>query len=239
MGFISEHICALIQIYNVCGVDDENAWDLFYDIIFLDSVTTNHVAQFQPMWLHCRIRRSPVREWWSAILSYMGQMFDKTHNQMNNWRWDNPCALWNDIDRSNQQTTSSAKVKHPGKSFSWYGSDNPRAMIEPPSGWPYKPGDFLSVTPLKWDEIIHEDDDDEYRADPGEPSGGMSCRSDGDDNDTGGGEEDMQGGQTGTRKEKGTNYWKGKGKGKRKGKGKGMMQLNEPQDKMISLVSLF
>jgi len=41
-GFISEHIRRLILIYNVCSVKDERAWDLFYDIIFLDPVTSCH-----------------------------------------------------------------------------------------------------------------------------------------------------------------------------------------------------
>jgi hypothetical protein len=48
-GFISEHICGLIRIYNVCGVQDEGAWDLFHDIIFHDLVTTRHFSQLQLM----------------------------------------------------------------------------------------------------------------------------------------------------------------------------------------------
>jgi hypothetical protein len=62
-GFISEHIRGLIRIYNVCGIKDERAWDLFYDIIFLDPVTTHDFSQFQLMWPHCRIRSSPFLEW--------------------------------------------------------------------------------------------------------------------------------------------------------------------------------
>jgi hypothetical protein len=46
-GFILEHICGLIRIYNVCDINDERAWDLFYDIIFLHPVTTHHCSQFQ------------------------------------------------------------------------------------------------------------------------------------------------------------------------------------------------
>jgi len=84
--FISEHVCGLIRIYNVCGVKHERAWDLFYDIIFLDPVMTRHISQFQLMWPYHRSRSSPFREWWAAFLSYMGQIFDKTRNQMNNWR---------------------------------------------------------------------------------------------------------------------------------------------------------
>jgi hypothetical protein len=41
-GFILEHIRGLIRIYNVCGLKDERAWDLIYDIIFLAPVTTRH-----------------------------------------------------------------------------------------------------------------------------------------------------------------------------------------------------
>jgi hypothetical protein len=226
-GFISEHIRGLIRIYNVCGVKDERAWDLFYDIIFLDPVTTRHFSQFQLMWPHRRSRSSPFREWWAAFRSYMGQMFDKTRDQMNNWRWDNPRAFGDQVDRSNPQTTSSGKVKRTGERFSWYGSDDLRAKIEPPSCRQYKPGDFLAVRPLNWDEIIDEDDDDENWADPGAPSGGRSRPGDDNDNDDGEGEEDTQGGEKGTGKGKGTKDGKGKGKGKGKGNGKGIVKLYE------------
>jgi len=76
-GFIPEYIRGLIRVYNGCGVTDERAWDLFYDIIFLDPVTTRHFSQFQLMWPHHRSRSSPFREWWAAFCLYMGQMFDK------------------------------------------------------------------------------------------------------------------------------------------------------------------
>jgi len=94
MGFIPEHIRGLVRIYNVCGVKDERAWDLFYDIIFLEPVTTRHFSQFQLMWPHRRGRSSPFWEWRTAFHTYMGQMFDKTLDQMNNWRWHNPRAFW-------------------------------------------------------------------------------------------------------------------------------------------------
>jgi len=110
-GFISEPIHGLIQICNVCGIKDDRAWDLFYDIFFLDPVTTRHCSQFQLLWPHCSSSGSPVREWWAAFCSYMGQMFDKTRDRMHNWRWDNPLAFGYQVDRSNPQTTSSGKVK--------------------------------------------------------------------------------------------------------------------------------
>jgi len=228
-GFISEHIRGLIRIYNVCGVKDERAWDLFYDIICLDPVTTRHFSQFQLMWLHRRSRSSPFREWWAAFHSYMGQMSDKTRDQMNNWRWDNPHAFGDQVDRSNPQTTSSRKVTPTGERFSWYGSDDLRAKIEPPSCRQYKPGDFLAVRPLNWDEIIDEDDDDENWADPAAPSGGRSRPGDDNDHDDREGEEDTQGGEKGPRKGKGTMDGKGKGKWKGKGNGKrkGIVKLYE------------
>jgi len=116
--FISEHIRRLIRIYHVCGVKDERAWDLFYDIIFLDPVTTRHFSEFQLMWPHRRRRSSPFREWWAALRSYMGQMFDKTRDQMNNWGWDNPHAFGDQVDRSIPQTTCSGKVKRTSERFS-------------------------------------------------------------------------------------------------------------------------
>jgi len=132
----------------------------------------------------------------------MGQMFDKTRNQMNNWRWDNPRAFGDQVNHSNPQTTSSGKVKRTGEHFSWYGSDDPRVKIEPPSCRQYKPGDFLAVRPLNWDDTIDEDDDDENWVDPGPPRGGRSHPGNGNENDNGKGEEDMQGSEKGT--------WKGK-----------------------------
>jgi len=48
-GFILDHICGLIQIYTAFGIGDERAWDLFYDIMFLDPATTCHFSQFQLM----------------------------------------------------------------------------------------------------------------------------------------------------------------------------------------------
>jgi len=117
-GFVSEHIHALIRIYNVCGAKDERAWDLIYDTIFLDPVMTHHLPQSQLMWPHCRSKSSPFREWWAAFCSYMGQMFDKSRDQRINWRWDNPHAFEDQVDCCNLQTPSTGMVKHTGERFS-------------------------------------------------------------------------------------------------------------------------
>jgi len=78
---------------------------------------------------HRWIGSSPFSEWRAAICSHMGQMFDTTCDQMNNWRWDNPCTFGDQVDRTNQQTTSLGKVKLTGKRFSWSSSDDLRAKI--------------------------------------------------------------------------------------------------------------
>jgi hypothetical protein len=147
-------------------------------------------------------------------------MFDKTRKQMNNWRWDNAHGFGDEVDLSNPQTTCSGKVKRSGERFSWYGTNDLRAKIEPPSCRQYKPGDFLAIRQLNWDEIIDEDDDDENWADPGGSSGGRSRPGDGNANNESKGEDDTQGGEKGTGKGMGTKD--GKEKGKEKGKGKAM-----------------
>jgi hypothetical protein len=113
----------------------------------------------------------------------MGQMFDKTRDQMNNWRLDNRRAFGDQVDRSNPQTASLWKVKRTCERFSWYGSDNLRAKIQPPCCRQYKSGLFVAVRPLNWDEIIDEEDDDDNWVDPGELSCGRSRPNDGNDND--------------------------------------------------------
>jgi hypothetical protein len=187
----SEHICGLIQIYTVCGLQDERAWDLFYDTIFLDPITTRHISQFQLMWPHRRSRSSPFQEWWAVFHSYIGQMIDKTHGQMNYWRWDNSHAFGDQVDYSNPHTISLGKGKCTSERFSWYGCNDPRAMNEPPSCQQYKPGDFLAVRPLNWHEIMDEDDDDLNCGDPRVPSGGWSRAGDDNDNYDGEGEEEI------------------------------------------------
>ena len=75
----------------------------------------------------------------------MGQMFDKTHDKLNNSRWDNLRAFGHQVDHSHPQMTSLGKVKRTGKRFSWYDCDVLRAKIELPSCQQCKPGDFLAV----------------------------------------------------------------------------------------------
>jgi len=178
----------------------------------------------------------------------MGQMFDKTRDQMNNWRCDIPRAFRDQVHRSNPQTTSIGKVERTGERFPWYGSDDLRAMIEPPSCRQYKPGNFLPGTLLYWNEIIDEDNDDKNWADPRAPCSGRSRLSDSNDNDDSEGEEDTQGSEKGTGKGKSTKDGQGKGKGKAteegkwkgkgNGKGKGIVTQTPGGDNISRTVAL-
>jgi hypothetical protein len=75
---------------------------------------TRHFSQFQLMWPNRMSSSSPFREWWAAVRLYMGQMFNKTRDQVNNWRWINTHAFGDQVDRCNPQTTSSGTVKRTG-----------------------------------------------------------------------------------------------------------------------------
>jgi hypothetical protein len=239
MGFILQHIHGLIWIYNFCSIRDEKAWDLFYDLIFLDPVKTRHFSQFQLMWPHRRRKSSPFWELWAGFRSYIGPMFDKTRGQMSSWRWDNPRDFGDQVDRSNPQTIRLGKVERSGERFSWYRSEDLRAKIELPSCWLYKPGYFMAMRPLNWDEIIDQDDNDENWADPAVPSHRKSCPCNGNDNDNSEGEEeDTQGGEKGTGKGKGTKDGKENrmGNGNRRGNSKGKCIVKQPEGDMISLV---
>jgi hypothetical protein len=138
------------------------------------------------------------------------------------------------------------KFKRTSERLSWYGKDDLRAKIEPPSCRQYKPGYFLAFRPVNWDEVIDEDDDDDNWADHGGPSSARSRCCDDNDNDDGEGEKDTQGGAKGTGKGKGTQDGKGTGKGKEKrnskvngnGKGKGIVKRTPGGDDIFCAIAL-
>ncbi|KAF8251980.1 hypothetical protein K440DRAFT_636636 [Wilcoxina mikolae CBS 423.85] len=41
----------------------------------------------------------------------MGQIYDRTRDQMNSWRWDNPRTFGDQVDRFTQENIKSGKVK--------------------------------------------------------------------------------------------------------------------------------
>jgi hypothetical protein len=147
-SLMSEHIRPMIRMYHISGIKSERAWDLMHDILFLDPVTTRHFGQFQRMWLQRHDRDSPSLPWWRAFKAYMGHMFDKTRDQLNNWRWDNPQAFGDVVDRSNPQYTKSGKIKRTGARFKWYGSSDFAAKMEPPTCREHDPADFVALAPI-------------------------------------------------------------------------------------------
>jgi len=171
---------------------------------------------------------------------------------MNNWRWDNPCAVRDQFNCSNPQSTSSEKDKCTSEHCGWDCSNDLRALVETPRYQQYKPGNFLSVSPLNLDEIISKLNNRQICADPRARCCGNSRPGDGNENDNCKCEEDTQGCANGTgkgkwtpdrkRKEKATEYrtgqWKGnrkameeeKGKEKANVKGKGIVILTPRVD---------
>jgi hypothetical protein len=97
--------------------------------------------------------------------------------------------------------------------------------------------DFQAVESPNWDEMIHEDDDDENSVYPREPRGRRCSPSHGNGHKDGEGKENMQSHKKRTGKDKGTKdvkgKWAGKGKGKGNNKGKGIVEQT-PQGEDIS-----
>lgn len=65
--FILQYIHGLVQIQNVWRVQDEPAWDLVYDTICIDVVTTRHFSQYLLMCPHHTSRCVTFCKWWAAF----------------------------------------------------------------------------------------------------------------------------------------------------------------------------
>jgi hypothetical protein len=77
-------------MYAISGMMDIRAWDLIYDILFLDPITTPHFAQFQWLWRHRLENSGDNFQWWNLFKGFLGGCFGKTQEQMNHYRADNP-----------------------------------------------------------------------------------------------------------------------------------------------------
>jgi len=130
--FIFGHILGFKRIQNLFGVDFEIACDVLYDIIFLDPVMSSHFSQFKTDVVTPKGQDFTLSRVVGSLPFIYGEMFDTTHNQINNWRWDNTHTLRDHVDRSNQQTLSLGNVECTGEHVSWYSSDDLLAKIEPP-----------------------------------------------------------------------------------------------------------
>jgi len=130
-GYISQHICGLMQIFNISSVYYGSEWYLFYDISLCDPVMTSHFPQFWVIGLNRRRTWLPFWEWLVTFHSCMQQMFDKTSSEMNNWRWVNAHTFGDQVNHSNVWATSLRMVEWTGQHYSRYSSDDIRALIEP------------------------------------------------------------------------------------------------------------
>jgi hypothetical protein len=133
----------------------------------------------------------------------MGKMFNISRHELNNWRWDRPSALGDEVIRSNPQKTRLVKLNLAGEHFSSYGSGELMATVEQPACRLCKRGDFFAIRRLNRDQAIANDDDDENCGGPEMPSCVLSHPGHKDGNDDGNGEEGMPGGVTGTRNGRG------------------------------------
>jgi hypothetical protein len=84
-------------------------------------------------------------------------------------------------------TTGSVNVKCTFERCARYRPDDLHTVIESCSWQQEKPGEFLTVRPMNWDEILDKDDDTANWADPGPPSDGWGRLSHLIDNDNGNG----------------------------------------------------
>jgi hypothetical protein len=79
-----EHLLALIRIYSIGGIKDGAIERLFYEILFLDLLTTCHCCRFQGMWEHCVSTAQPYLDWWMQFRVFVRDCLDKTRVP-NNW----------------------------------------------------------------------------------------------------------------------------------------------------------
>lgn len=82
-SFYAEHIRALIRIYGLRGIGDENGLRLLHDILFTDPTCVKHFAQFQHMWEHRNERKGPHFVWWSGFRRFVSDCCDKTRTAVN------------------------------------------------------------------------------------------------------------------------------------------------------------
>ena len=83
--YLAEHIRALIRIYGLEGMKSHGTTGLFYDILFLDTITAHHFQQFQGMW-ELRLSTLPEhKKWWDAFKAFVRDCFNKARQQTNRY----------------------------------------------------------------------------------------------------------------------------------------------------------
>jgi hypothetical protein len=71
---MSEHVRPMIRIG---GIKDSLVDRIWYEIIFLDPLTTRHFSQFQNMWDRRESRDQPFLEWWTQFKALIGNCIER------------------------------------------------------------------------------------------------------------------------------------------------------------------
>ena len=92
--YLAEHIRALIRMYGLEGMKSHGTTGLFYDILFIDNITTEHFRRFQAMW-ELRLSTLPEpKKWWDTFKAFVRDCFNKAREQMNHYyRESNAVAI--------------------------------------------------------------------------------------------------------------------------------------------------
>jgi hypothetical protein len=98
-SIMAEQVRAMIRMYGMGGVKDGATDQLFYEILFLDPLTTQHFGRFQPMWEHCTSTQPPFLEWWTQFRAFFRDCLDKMrafNNRYQEEKWNTYHA--NEVD---------------------------------------------------------------------------------------------------------------------------------------------
>jgi hypothetical protein len=97
-------------------------------------------------------------------------MFDKTHIEMNHWKWENARTFGDQLNYSIVRATSLRMVLRTGQHYSLYRCYDISAMLELARYREQNLADFLAVGLLQWNEIIESDNVDYNCVDSGKLS---------------------------------------------------------------------
>jgi hypothetical protein len=85
-SLMAEHLRAMIRMYGIGGIKDGAIEQLFYEILFLDPLTTRHFGRFQGMWEHRASAAQPYLEWWTQFRAFVRDCLDKTRVANNRYQ---------------------------------------------------------------------------------------------------------------------------------------------------------
>jgi hypothetical protein len=84
-SIMAEQLRAVICMYGIGGIKDGPIDQLFYEILFLDPLTTRHFGRFQPMWEHRNSTQPPFLKWWTQFRAFVRDCLDMTRASNNRY----------------------------------------------------------------------------------------------------------------------------------------------------------